>query len=61
MLQKDFVIVISKTDLLDDELKQGIDEEFPENLRPVFISSFTKAGLNELKDTLWKKLNIIRY
>ncbi len=57
MLQKDFVIAISKSDLLDDELKKAIVNELPENIPYVFISSVTGLGLPGLKDLLWKTLN----
>src|SRR6202000_2685313 len=32
MLQKDFVIAISKSDMLDDELKAAIEKELPQNI-----------------------------
>src|SRR6478735_6384003 len=57
MLQKDFLIVISKSDMLDDELKQAIEKELPENITHVFISSVTQQGLMQLKDMLWQLLN----
>src|SRR5665647_1269251 len=57
MLQKDFVIAISKSDMLDEELKEAIEKELPENIPHVFISSLTNQGLLELKDLLWKALN----
>lgn len=57
MLQKDFVIAISKSDMLDDELKQEIEQQLPEHIPHVFISSITQKGLPELKDLLWKTLN----
>ncbi|MBK7884688.1 MAG: GTPase ObgE [Chitinophagaceae bacterium] len=57
MLQKDFVIAISKTDMLDDELKEAIKKELPAEIPHVFISSVTGYGLQELKDLLWKTLN----
>ena len=57
MLQKDFVIAISKSDMLDDELKTGIEKELPEKIPHIFISSVTGQGLSELKDLLWKTLN----
>jgi len=57
MLQKDFVIAISKSDMLDDELKTAIEKELPANIPHVFISSVTRTGLQELKDLLWKTLN----
>ena len=57
MLQKDFVIAISKTDMLDEELKEAIKKELPTTIPHVFISSVTGYGLQELKDLLWKTLN----
>jgi GTP-binding protein len=57
MLQKDFVIAISKSDMLDDELKAAIAKDLPSNIPHVFISSVLSQGLNELKDLLWKTLN----
>ena len=58
MLQKDFVIAISKSDMLDDELKTSIEKELPRNIPHIFISSVTGQGLPELKDLLWKTLNV---
>ncbi|MEP6846917.1 MAG: GTPase ObgE [Panacibacter sp.] len=57
MLQKDFLIAISKSDMLDDELRIAVGKELPENIPHVFISSVTQQGLTELKDVLWKLLN----
>ena len=57
MLQKDFIIVISKSDMLDDELKEAIRKELPTNIPNLFISSLTNKGLTELKDLLWQMLN----
>ena len=57
MLQKDFVIGISKSDMLDDELKVAIAAELPKNIPHIFISSVLGQGLQELKDLLWKTLN----
>lgn len=57
MLQKDFVIAISKSDMLDEELKTAIIKELPQNIPTIFISSITNQGLSELKDKLWEVLN----
>ena len=57
LLQKDFLIAISKSDMLDDELKDAITKELPPNIPHVFISSITNQGLIELKDRLWQILN----
>ncbi len=57
MLQKDFIIAISKSDMLDDELKEAISKELPANIPHIFISSVTNKGLTALKDLLWETLN----
>lgn len=57
LLHKQFIIAVSKTDLLDDELKAAIEKELPDEVPHVFISSATTKGLTELKDLLWKVLN----
>lgn len=57
MLQKDFVIAISKSDMLDEELKAAIEEELPKKVPHVFISSVTGYNLQKLKDILWDTLN----
>jgi GTPase len=57
MLQKDFVIAISKSDMLDDELKEAIEKELPKNIPHIFISAVTGYNLPKLKDMLWNSLN----
>lgn len=59
MLDKDRFVAISKSDMLDDELKRELSVELNKNL-PVdylFISSVAHQGLSELKDKLWQMLN----
>lgn len=57
LLDKKFIIAISKSDMLDDELKEAIEKELPKDVPHVFISSITNQGLVELKDILWAALN----
>jgi GTP-binding protein len=57
LLNKQFIIAISKSDMLDDELKAEIEKELPKDIPHLFISSVTNKGLVELKDLLWKVLN----
>lgn len=56
LLDKQRVLGISKSDLLDEELKQEIRKELPDISR-VFFSSVTGEGLPTLKNMLWKALN----
>tara|TARA_Y100000385_G_scaffold100744_1_gene104098 strand:+ start:2270 stop:3268 length:999 start_codon:yes stop_codon:yes gene_type:complete len=57
LLDKDRILAISKSDMLDDELKDEIATELPKDLPSLFISSVAQQGLTELKDIIWKKLN----
>ncbi len=57
LLDKKFIIAISKSDMLDKELKDAIEEELPKNIPHLFISSVAQQWLVELKDILWKTLN----
>ena len=57
LLHKQMIIAVSKSDMLDDELKAAIKKELPKNIPHLFISSVTQQGLTELKDLLWQTLN----
>jgi GTPase len=57
LLDKRRILAISKCDLLDEELTEGIRKELPEDLPSVFISSITNKGITELKDLIWKNLH----
>ncbi|MBO2543128.1 GTPase ObgE [Salegentibacter agarivorans] len=59
MLDKDRLIAISKSDMLDAELKLEMKHELDKNLGApyLFISSVAQQGLTELKDRLWEMLN----
>lgn len=60
MLDKDRLIAVSKSDMLDEELKNEmkaqLDEQF-KNVPYLFISSVAQQGLTELKDKIWQMLN----
>ena len=57
LLDKDRILAISKSDMLDEELKTEISKELPKDLPSLFISSVAQQGLTELKDLIWKQLN----
>jgi GTP-binding protein len=59
LLDKQRVLAISKSDLLDDELKEALSKDLPE-LPYVFISSHNADGLMQLKDLLWLTLNPLK-
>ena len=57
MLDKQRVLAITKSDLLDDELIEMLSHDLPDDLPHVFISAVATRGLTELKDILWEALN----
>ncbi|MDM1397653.1 GTPase ObgE [Myroides odoratimimus] len=60
MLDKDRLLVVTKCDMLDDELQSELKEQLDAELDGVpymFISSVAQQGLMELKDKLWEMLN----
>jgi GTPase len=57
LLDKKRLLAISKSDMLDDELKREMAKELPEGIPSLFISAITNQGIVELKDLLWKHLH----
>jgi len=53
---KDFILAITKSDMLDEELQTEMEAELPKGVDCVFISSVAQTGLMELKDKLWNLL-----
>ena len=56
LLDKERILAISKSDMLDDELMEEIEKGL-QDLTYVFISSVANIGLMKLKDLIWKALN----
>ena len=57
LIYKPRVLAISKSDMLDEEMKELLQPELPEGLPVLFISSVAQQGIQELKDLLWKMMN----
>jgi GTP-binding protein len=57
LLDKKRMLAITKTDMLDDELKAEMQKDLPTELPVIFISSVTNQGIKELKDLIWKNLH----
>jgi GTP-binding protein len=55
LLDKQRLLAITKTDMIDEELQGEIEEDLP-NIPYVFISSVAQKGITELKDMIWKEL-----
>lgn len=57
LLDKNRILAITKSDLLDEELEEELSRELPEQIESIFISSVTNAGIDRLKDLLWRTIN----
>lgn len=55
LLLKNHMLAITKSDMLDEELKEAIAKDLPD-IPYLFISSVAEDGIVELKDQIWKLL-----
>jgi GTP-binding protein len=56
LLDKDRIVAVSKSDMLDDELKAEITKSLS-GVPHIFFSSVAQQGLMELKDLIWNAIN----
>ena len=56
LMQKPRILAITKSDMLDEELMNEMEQDLPQ-IPSLFISSVAQKGLLELKDILWKAIN----
>jgi len=57
LLDKPRVLAITKSDLIDAELKELLKPTIPQDIPYLFISAVAQQGLVELKDLLWESIN----
>lgn len=57
LLHKDRLLAITKSDMLDDELKMEMEKTVPKKVPYIFISSVANQGISELNDLIWNTLN----
>ena len=55
LYMKDKIVAISKSEMLDDELKAEVKKEM-KDVQVHFFSSVAQQGLVELKDTLFRAI-----
>ncbi|MDX2188643.1 MAG: GTPase ObgE [Bacteroidota bacterium] len=56
LLDKQRIVAVSKSDMLDQELMDAIRKTLPKSLNVIFISSLINMNLDALKDLIWKEL-----
>lgn len=57
LLDKQRVLAITKSDMLDEELIEEMSLLLPKEIDTIFISSVTGYNIQKLKDLLWDKIN----
>ena len=57
LIHKPRILAITKADIIDDELKEMLQSELPQDIPVQFISSLTNQGIDQLKDKLWEMMN----
>ena len=58
LLEKNRVLGISKSDLIDEDLEEMISATLPDGVPVCFFSSVTGQGVTELKDLIWKSITV---
>jgi GTP-binding protein len=57
LIDKQRILAISKSDMLDEELMEEMQVLLPKDLPCIFISAVSGFQINQLKDLLWKEIN----
>ena len=57
LLDKQRVLAITKSDIIDDTMMQQLQEHLPKDVETIFISAVTGYNIQKLKDILFQKLN----
>lgn len=57
LLDKRRILAISKSDMLDEQLMMEMEQEVPDDLPHVFISSVSQYNLDKLKDLIWQAIH----
>ena len=57
LADKDRILAITKSDMLDEEMQAAIAEELPADIPHLFISSVSGMNIMALKDQIWAALN----
>ncbi len=56
LLDKQRLLAITKSDMLDEQMMREMEHELPEGIPSLFISSVSGYNIQKLKDMLWEAL-----
>jgi GTP-binding protein len=57
LIDKQRILAITKSDMLDEELMKAMEAELPTDVPHIFISAVADYNITELKDLLWSEIN----
>ena len=57
LADKDRILAITKSDMLDEDLQEEIKAQLPKGIPHIFISSVANKNIMPLKDMIWERLN----
>jgi GTP-binding protein len=57
LIDKQRILAITKSDMLDEELMKAMEAELPTDVPHIFISAVADYNITELKDLLWAEIN----
>lgn len=57
LLDKQRVLAITKSDIIDETMMQQLQEHLPKDIETIFISAVTGYNIQQLKDILYQKLS----
>jgi GTP-binding protein len=57
LADKNRILAITKSDMLDEEMQAEIQQQLPQEIPHIFISSVTGQNIMALKDKIWSALN----
>ncbi|MDO5036065.1 MAG: GTPase ObgE [Porphyromonas sp.] len=58
LMEKNRLLGISKSDLIDDDIREMLLPTIPEEVEHCFFSAVTGEGVTQLKDAIWRSLTI---
>ncbi len=57
LLDKERMLAVTKSDMLDEELMEEMNEDLPDGIESIFISSVTGYNIDRLKDMIWELIH----
>ena len=57
LMDKKRILAVTKSDLIDEELQELMQNDLPKGIETIFISSIINLNIDKLKDIIWRNIN----